>query len=202
MPATESHETRPIYRYVDKAGQTVFVNDPASIPSEFRARAQRVDLSHVSLNEALGRDLAAQSAAQSAANAPADGGARASKDAGADGTRMVDGVLIPASPMAPLDPKCLTGMTETAKSESVLDYAKDNPHVPVILGFIVVLVLALPIAVRKIGSENYMKLLSRAVPLLLLMLALTHGALAFRRGARDLKSFLVSKPSTCLGAKP
>jgi hypothetical protein len=55
--ASPEQERDQIYRYVDKAGRPVFVNGLHRVPARFRARARRIDLSKVSLNPELGREL-------------------------------------------------------------------------------------------------------------------------------------------------
>jgi hypothetical protein len=48
---------RPVYQYRTADGRLAFTDDPNAIPTAARDDAAEVDLSHVSLNEELGRDL-------------------------------------------------------------------------------------------------------------------------------------------------
>jgi len=65
--AGDGDATQTIYRYRNPAGRTVYVNDLARVPAAQRARARAVDLSRISLNEALGNDLQRAASQQVAA---------------------------------------------------------------------------------------------------------------------------------------
>ncbi|MBK6848257.1 MAG: hypothetical protein IPG96_12240 [Proteobacteria bacterium] len=65
--AGDGDATQTIYRYRNPAGRTVYVNDLARVPAAQRPRARAVDLSRISLNEALGNDLQRAASQQVAA---------------------------------------------------------------------------------------------------------------------------------------
>lgn len=79
-PARAEDRSQEIYVYVGEQGRPVFVNGRSRVPAAFRARARRVDLSKVSLNTALGRELERavteeRTRLERAARADAEGGA-------------------------------------------------------------------------------------------------------------------------------
>jgi len=56
-PAPGDQFPNTIYRYRNKRGRTVFTNIWDQIPANQRARAQKMDLSHVTLNPQIGAEL-------------------------------------------------------------------------------------------------------------------------------------------------
>ncbi|MFO0678936.1 MAG: hypothetical protein U0169_20580 [Polyangiaceae bacterium] len=198
--AWDSEPSQKIYRYVDKSGHTVFVNGLALVPKEYQAKAVPVDLSKVDLNETLGNELRARTdESLRAKDAGAkDGGSKGNDRASAEAELRAEGVVVPESPVGMLDPRCLRNLLSgPATPTTPMEFARTNPHVPAILGFIVALLVASPFVARKMGTELTVKVLTRAIPVLLLCLALTHGAIAAQRGARDLKGILRGVPSQC-----
>lgn len=59
-PASLSADQDLFYKYKNAQGRTVYVNDPARIPKEFRSQLKPVDLSHISLNPQLANELKAE----------------------------------------------------------------------------------------------------------------------------------------------
>jgi hypothetical protein len=51
---------QPVFSYTDASGRAVYVDDLVRVPPRLRASARRVDLSRVSLNTEVGRELARQ----------------------------------------------------------------------------------------------------------------------------------------------
>ncbi|MBK8481936.1 MAG: hypothetical protein IPL40_12295 [Proteobacteria bacterium] len=68
LPArADDQAAQTIYRYKNRAGRSVYVNGLERVPPARRQRARVVDLSRVSLNEALGTELQAAASQQVAA---------------------------------------------------------------------------------------------------------------------------------------
>lgn len=53
----DTGDGQTIYRYVNAQGRPVFVNDLSRVPAEYRPKSKAVDLSTVSTNQALGKEL-------------------------------------------------------------------------------------------------------------------------------------------------
>jgi hypothetical protein len=64
-------ETADIYFYVNAHKRVVYVNELERIPAAYRKQVRRKDLSHISLNSELARDLRAASRARQQAAASA-----------------------------------------------------------------------------------------------------------------------------------
>ncbi len=59
-PAAASADPNLFYKYRNTQGRTVYVNDPQSVPQQYRDQIKPLDLSHISLNPQLANDLKAE----------------------------------------------------------------------------------------------------------------------------------------------
>lgn len=140
-----------IYRYPGPGGRPVFTNRRDFVPAERRARVQVVDLSRVSTNPELGRDLDA----------------------------ALDRELERLAESKP----CREARAEVRVGRWGLLW-RDQRHVVVVAGMLAALLLTAPWAVRRLGAP-WIRVLTFAIPALLLTGVLAHGLITVNRSLSE-----------------
>ncbi len=148
-----------IYQYSGPQGRPIYVNGLDNVPERYRAKAQRVDLSKVSLNEDVGRDLrkAAEQESERLTTQRLEAQRKAQADAGtiAFGTGSI---ATPVTNWAPSEARAPAGWRGRI--------AQIPPAVLVPSGLMLILVVSTPLWVWLIGWRAWSRLLRWSLGLL------------------------------------
>lgn len=175
-PGTPAWAGDTTYVYVPDGGRPTYVNDLASVPPAYRASARPVDLSHVSLNEGLGKDLRQRTDDDHAALKEAEARAAAAADGGTPCPSAI-GTLVAEAKIA--------AEGEGANDGPVYQrLARRYPYFAVTLALLVALVVATPWAARRMPEGRWGKILSWSVPLLVALSVIAHVITTGTRVAR------------------
>jgi hypothetical protein len=163
-----------IYRYVDKTGRPVFVNGLSRVPEPFRARARRIDLSRVSLNPELGRELHDEA------------------------EREYERLKTHAGQIAGTDDE--KERCGDVRGPGVLGWMKrlwaEHGYVVLIAGALLALGIATPFVVRHVAADRWVRVLMVAVPLLAALAVIAYAGVRTSAALRELRGARACPPQT------